>query len=555
MTRHSPVNMRRFRLRRLRLTLLALLAAATARSTSGAAAPAAAPSAEEPPITTPGVEGDYLRSMHRSIHYRWATKFIEDVADKRPANDPVNKANDTELLFVVRWDGTPADVTVTESSGVPEFDQAAIAAIRGPNPFPVPPVDVYADDGVAHFRWIFSRDARLCSGGQVRRIEAPLADALPRLFYQGRIKEALMRVSRHTRDGDTSAVSTFARAWLQRRFTEPALDARAAAALALAGDARQADRLKPALDRPDTVDVAAPALAAVKVDLCALVRPRLESGKPEGILGATRILRAARSELPAESPCVTALETVVKNEFLAAPVRADALETLAQVNPAGAHRPALNALGEKDAHLRAAGATAFARPGGGRPTLYRLEPLVKDPSVEVRAAAAAGLLRACGDLANDYVAPLLKARESEPLVAMVPELAKETSPASLDLLAKIAKRPDPALKIPVLAALSQRKDARPLYQPLAAAVKKDPYASPAARQIVYGSADFAELQPMMREPGVGLLAYKALLRAGRHAEAMEWVVSNFDRLSPETLVDVFGAWLATPPPPAHAASK
>ncbi len=75
------------------------------------------------------------------------------------------------------------------------------------------------------------------------------------------------------------------------------------------------------------------------------------------------------------------------------------------------------------------------------------------------------------------------------------------------------------------------------------------------KQVVYGSADFAELQPMMREPGVGLLAYKALLRAGRHAEAMDWVVSNFDWLPPETLVEVFGAWLATPPPPAPPASS
>ncbi|MES1208123.1 MAG: TonB family protein, partial [Pseudomonadota bacterium] len=462
--------MRRFRLRRFRLILLALLAASARQA---GVAPAAAATAEEPPITTPGVEGDYLREMHRSIHYRWATKFIEEVVATRPPTDPLKRANDAEILFVVRWDGTPADITVTESSGVPAFDQAAVAAVRGTHPYPVPPVDLYADDGVAHFRWIFSRDARLCSGGQVRRLEAPLADALPRLFYQGRIKEALMRVSRYTRDGDTSALSTFARAWLQRRFSDPALDARAAAALANAGDARQADRLKPALDRPDSVDVAAPALAAAKVDLCAIVRPRLEGGKPDGILAATHVLRAAHAELPAESPCVAALESLIKNEFLAAPVRADALETLANVNPAGAHRPALNALGEKDAHLRAAGATAFARPGGGRPTLYRLEPLVKDPSVEVRAAAAAGLIRACGDLANDYLTPLLKARDPEPVVAMVPELAKETTPASLDLLAKIAKRPDKELKLPVLIALSQRKDARALYQPLAAAIKND----------------------------------------------------------------------------------
>jgi len=539
----------------LPLVLPLTFAAATALTLTGSGRPAVAGLAvgSEPPITTPGPEGDYLRQMHWAIHYRWATRFIEDVVAKRPPTDPLNRANDTEILFVVRWDGSPAEITVSESSGVAEFDNAAVEAIRGNRPYPVPPIDVYGDDGVAHFRWIFSRDARLCSGGQVRRLEAPLAEALPRLFYQGRLKEALLRVARYAHGGDLTAMTTFARAWLQRPSSDPALDTRAAAALARAGDARQVERLKRALDRSDSADLAASALAAVKVDLCPLVSARLESGRPEGILAATHILRAAHAELPAESPCVHTLETIVKNDFLTPAVRADALETLAQVNPAAAHRPALAALGEKDAKLRAAGAAAFARPGGGRPTLYRLEPLVKDPSVQVRAAAAAGLVRACGDLANDYLTPLLKAREPEPLAAMLPELAKETSPASLDLLTKIAKRPDRELKMPVLLALSQRKDARALYQPLATAVRQDPYAAPAAKQVVYGAADFAELQPLMKDPAVGLLAYKALLRAGRHAEAMDWVVSNFDRLTPETLVEAFGAWLATPP--AHAASK
>lgn len=547
MSRHRSANMCRLR------PLVLAASAALMLLGAGRAAMAGVAAGSEPPITTPGPEGDYLREMHRSIHFRWAIQFIEGVLAKRPATDPLNRANDTEILFVVRWDGSPAEITVSESSGVAEFDKAAVEAIRGNRPYPVPPIDVYGDDGVAHFRWIFSRDARLCSGGQVRRVEAPLADALPRLFYQGRIKEALLRVARYARGGDLTAMSTFARAWLQRPFSDPELDTRAAAALARTGDTRQVERLKRALDRPDSADVAAAALAAAKVDLCPLVSARLESGRPDGIGSATHVLRAARAELPAESPCVRTLETIVKNEGLAPAVRADALETLAQVNPAAAHRPALNALGDRDAKLRAAGAAAFARPGGGRPALYRLEPLVKDPSVGVRAAAAAGLIRACGDLANDYVTPLLKARDAEPLAAMVPELAKETSPASLDLLTKIAKRPDRELKMPVLMALSQRKDARAVYQPLAEAVKKDPYAAPAAKQVVYGAADFSELQPLMKDPAVGLLAYKALLRAGRHAEAMDWVVSNFDRLTPETLVDAFGAWLANPP--AHAASK
>jgi hypothetical protein len=236
-------------------------------------------------------------------------------------------------------------------------------------------------------------------------------------------------------------------------------------------------------------------------------------------------------------------------------VRADVLKTLGVVSPASARRPALNALGEHDADLRAAGATVFARPGGGRPTLYRLQPLVQDASTDVRAAVAAGLIRACGDLAIDYVKPLMTARDSGPLVAMAPELGKQTSAGTLDLLAKIQKRNEQALRLPVLAALAARTDApgRALYQTAADAAKKDPYASPEARRIVYANADIKELVPQMSDPVLGLLAYKALLRAQRHAEAMDWLVRSFDRLSPETLIDALGAWLANPP--THAASK
>ena len=546
MSRHSDANMLRFRA--LALGLLAACALASAAQ--------AAPPAPEPPITATGAEGDYLRAVHRAIHFRWANMFIEDVAAKRPPTDPLNNMSlQTEILFTVRWDVSPAEVTVIKGSGVAAFDQAAVHAVKGERPFPVPPIDVYADDGVAHFRWLFARDARLCSSGEVRRVEAPLAEALPRLFYQGRIKEALLRVARYTRNGDAGAMSTFARAWLLRPQTDPALDARAAAALAHAGDARQGDRLRPALNRPETVAIAAPALAALKVDLCGQVRLRLKPTDPEGILFATHVLQVAGAELPAGSPCVATLADLLKMDALPAPLRAVVLKTLAIVSPASARRPALNALGDSDAHMRAAAATVFARPGGGRPTLYRLQPLVKDPSLEVRTAVAAGLIRACGDLAIDYVMPLMKAREPEPLAAMAPELGKQTSAGTLDLLLKMQKRNDPTLRVPVLAALAERTDAagRAAYQPLAAAVKKDPYASADARRIVYTNADVKELVPLMKDPTLGLQAFKALLRAQRHAEAMDWLVGSFDRLPPETLIDAFGAWLANPP--AHAASK
>ena len=62
--------------------------------------------------------------------------------------------------------------------------------------------------------------------------------------------------------------------------------------------------------------------------------------------------------------------------------------------------------------------------------------------------------------------------------------------------------------------------------------EEDPYARPAARRIVYASADLKELLPLMKDPMIGLQGFKALLRAQRQTEAMDWLVWSFDRLPP-----------------------
>jgi hypothetical protein len=531
------------------VALMPVLVAFAVPTVANAGPDAGVATGAEPKITTPGPEGDYLRAMHSVIHFRWATKFIEWVAAKRPATDKLNDMSlATEIIFNIRWDGSPGQVTVSIPSGVPEFDEAAVAAIKGDRAFPIPPVDVYGDDGVAHLRWVFFRDARLCHFGEVRRFEAPLKDALPRLFVQGRIKEALLRVGRYTRKGDTQAMSEFARAYLARPFTDPAVEARAAAAVVNPGVPRTVDRLKPFLARPETMALAASAFAAAGVDVCALVQPNLK-GTGDAAVTAARTLRAAGKELPAESPCVAALTAEVKNTMAPAAVRAEMLDTLATVNPNGVRKLALDALGESDAKLRAAGVRAFARPKTGKPTLYRLQPLVNDASVDVRAAVAAGMLRSCGDVANDYVTPFLKGKDVQPLIAMAAELAKASSPASAELLAKIQKRPEKELRLPVLAALAARHDAaaRAIYQPLADQTKSDPYAHPEARRIVYASADATELASLSKDPVLGIFAYKAMLRAKRHNDAIDWLMVSFDRLAPETVVDAFAAWLANPP--------
>ena len=510
----------------------------------------AAPSTDdaEPPITTPGVEGDYLRSLHARIHWRWTHGFLESVALLRPPSDPINNpALTAEVLFTIRWDGSPAEVTLSKSSGVRQFDQAAVSVVRGEGTYPVPPLALFSDDGVAHFRWVFARDHRLCSEAEVRRREDPLEEALPRLFIQGRLKEALLRVTRYMDAGDVNAMAVFARSWLARRLTDRVADANAAAALARVGDRRQIDRLRPALAHEDTVVVAAQGLAALKVDLCAQLDPVLRARDPAAVDLAMTALRETKAA-PGDV-CLATLAALVDDEAAPKVMRATALRTLAALDAAGAHKRVVEQLGSPAPELRAAAATAIARPGGGRPMLYRLEPMLKDPSNDVRAAVAAALIRSCGELSFDYVRPLFKSNDDRPLAAMVAPLGELSSPESADLLEKILKRANPEVKVSIIRALAKRKDARgrAMFKPLADAAKKSPYTSNELRAFLIGAAPIEELMPLAKDPHLGILAYHAMLRAKRHKEAADWLVFAFDRVTPDVLSEAFGAWLANPP--------
>ena len=123
------------------------------------------------------------------------------------------------------------------------------------------------------------------------------------------------------------------------------------------------------------------------------------------------------------------------------------------------------------------------------------------------------------------------------------------------MLGKMTARPGPQMKLAVTRALVERKDdkGRAMRTTALDAIRKDTYASPELRAIVYAESTPEELLKQGRDPVVGPLAYKALLRAKRHAEATDWLVGQFDRMSPETAVDVLAAWLANPPPASATA--
>ncbi len=542
-------------------------APAVAPAPAGAAAPAVAPApASEPKITVPGAEGDYLRSLHTRIHFRFANRFIEGVAAKQPANAPLNRPDlRAEILFGVRWDGSVSDAVVTEKSGVEAFDQAVVTAVRDETGrYTPPPPELFGDDGVAHFRWVFARNHNLCGDGSVRRVEAPLAQALPRLFVQGRIKEALLRAARDARTGSGDAIGTFAQAWLERPQTDPATDARAAAALLRYGDKRGRGkalaRIKPALARKETASIALPALGALATSgaaemdvagFCELAggAKALREGEPAAREQAMTMLRDSGVRLPQESPCVKALTESASDPATPPRLRALALGTLVATAGSAPGKLVRESMEDKDATVRAAGATAFGKPGGGRPALYRLQPLLQDSSPDVRAAVAGALVRACGDMALPFVQPLFKERDDRALVAMAPELGRLKSPESADLLAKMMARPGGELRVAVTRGLAERKDdpGKALKTKAFDSIRHDAYASAELRGLVYADATPDELLKQPRDPLLGPLGFKALLRAKRHAEAADWLVANFDRLSPDTAVDLLGAWLANPP--------
>jgi hypothetical protein len=181
--------------------------------------------------------------------------------------------------------------------------------------------------------------------------------------------------------------------------------------------------------------------------------------------------------------------------------------------------------------------------------LYRLEPMLKDPSNDVRAAVAAALIKSCGEISFDYIRPLFKSNDDRPIAAMVAPLGQLSSPESIDLMEKIQKRANPELRETILRALASRRDerGRAMFKPLADAAKQSPYTSHELRSFLLASAPLEELMPLYKDPHLGILTYKALLRAKRHKEAADWLVTAFDRVSPEVLGEAFGAWLANPP--------
>jgi TonB family protein len=370
----------------------------------------------EPPIATPGTAGDYLRAAHSRVHGRWTGDFIKVVANTYPGQHPLNASSrQVTVAVTIRWDGTVADRSIKEASGVPEFDKAAMDIVRKSAPFPLPPADVVSDDSYAHLEWTFARDHRACAAGaRVVRVDDPLEISLPRLLMSNRVGEALRRVGQSTTaangggtpgEGPSAGLDRFARLYLGRTVPDPVLDVAASLALAEAGDQSQAPRLRAALASRSTAPMAAAGLRKLGIDVCEVVREPLQGGSPSARTIALEAVRSAAEAGADLGACRTALAGNVADPRQPTAVRLQALDTLVAFIPAAAARPVIMAAleNDKDPVVRGAALLASVRKGAGRPEMYRLAPLLHDKTVEIRGAASAGMVRAGGDLALEQL--------------------------------------------------------------------------------------------------------------------------------------------------------
>jgi TonB family protein len=501
---------------------------------SGGRAAAAATPYLEPPITAAGAEGDYLRALHQRIHQHWAEGFVASSARALPAASPLNDpARQAVVLFSIRWDGTLAEVSLVGGSGVDSFDQAATEVVHQGGPFFPPPFEVLSDDGMAYFRWTLARDHRLCAGGELRRREDPVGESIPRLLGENRVREAVLRVAREMKSADTTdALTIFARTWLAKPIADPVADVGAAAALARTGDARQVFRLRRALDDRETVATAAAALGLLKIDVCSMVQGRLSDPDPAARALGVLAVRAAGQPAEPSSPCVEPLAAITLEAMLPGRLRAMAAEALAAASPERAGPVLAAAMRDDDVTLRAAAVLLSAQPGGGRPALYRLIALVHDAAIEVRAAAAAGMVRCCGDLALTELVLVFKEHDTRPAVAVAAELGRLSSAESAAYLGRIARRHEPEVRRAVLQALGTRQDAaaRALQLRLSNAAGADAWGATAAWPAATAT-------------------YQALLRGFHYPEAATWILAEVERLEPRAAVEVLVSWLERPSAP------
>ncbi len=104
----------------------------------------------------------YIARMHRKIHERWGFGFLEDL-DSKPSSSPMNNFDLVSVIEIsIDPDGTVHKTTIAKTSGVLEFDVAALDSVLSSGPYDETPEAIRSVDKRVYMRWGFYRNWRQC---------------------------------------------------------------------------------------------------------------------------------------------------------------------------------------------------------------------------------------------------------------------------------------------------------------------------------------------------------------------------------------------------------
>lgn len=537
---------RRFTSALLAATFLALSLA------TASAAPLPADKAAEPAVMGGPGDIDYLRKLHAHVHKRWTDNFLALIGQNLPLTNPLNDATRVaEADLVIAGNGKLISATIVKPSGFAGFDEAIPEVLKDSSPFPAPPQSARSDDDNLHVHWVFARDERRCSGLTVMHVDDPLEIAVPKLMKAGRRDEIVARVIAARAGGLRAepAVSSLAREWLRGAAREPWVTLRIASALADRGDADAIAWLKGAVKKSELARGAGASLAANKVPVCPLVKAGLEGANAADQLTAAHALATA-----GEAACAPGLIKMMENGRLKPEARVAAATALGPIDDDAAKTAlATAAKDEPNNAVKAAATLATVRPNAGRAKMIAMVRLVKDSSIELRAAGYAGVVRAGGDSDFDDLYMLFKDSDPRPAEATLRELDHVPTEETTKYIAKLMKRPLPSVQ-KLAAQLLIKRHAKSQF-PAFKTFLEPPASDPALYGMSLVAADDAQLAKLASDPKMGIWVYRALLARGERDRASDWLLAQLAAMQPVAQADAMVEWLTTAEPPAVNAAK
>jgi HEAT repeat protein len=534
------------------MILVALAASAALPAGRAAAVPLPSDKVAEPAVMGGPGDIEYLRKIHAHVHKRWADNFLALIGQNLEASNPLNDPNRVaEADIVIGADGKLVSATITRSSGFAGFDDAVPEVLKDSSPFPVPPVAARSDDDKLHLRWVFARNERRCSGLTILHVDDPLEIAIPKLMKAGRRDEIVARVVAARAAGTPAepAVSALAGEWLRGAGKAPYMNLRIAGVLAGRGDADAITWLKGALKRPVEARAAGAILAANKVPVCPVVKADLEGANANAQFVAALALSTA-----GDAACAPGLVKMLENGKLKPDARAAAATALGPIEDEAAKTALSNAAkDEPNLTVKAAASLAQIRPNAGRAKMLSMVRLLKEPSIEMRAAGCAGVVRAGGDSDFDDLYMLFKDTDPRPGEATLRELENVPTAKATEYIGKLMKRPLVSMQR-MAAELLIKRHAKASF-PALKAFLEPPSSDPALRGMALVAADDAQLAKLAGDPKMGIWVYRALLARSERDRASDWLLGQLSTMDPAAQADAMADWLATAEPPAANASK